>query len=91
MVGQQMQLAGLEAVLAFTFIKDVGLEFVTRTRRLVPGHLPVGVALLRRSIIQSQVALRLRRPALNEAVRPAPTSVTQRSSSVDCCRHGRVI
>lgn len=45
MVVQQMKLAGLEAVLTFTFIKNVGLEFVARTRRLVAGHVSVRVAL----------------------------------------------
>ena len=33
MVVQQMQLPRLEAVLTFTFIKNVGLKFVTGARR----------------------------------------------------------
>lgn len=34
-VARQMQLAGLEAVLTFAFIKNIRLEFVARTRRLL--------------------------------------------------------
>lgn len=44
MVAEQMQLSGLETVLTFAFIEDVGLKFVARTRRFVPRH----VSLLRR-------------------------------------------
>lgn len=44
MVVQQMKLSGLEAVLTFTFIKNVRLKFVTRTRRLLPRHVSARVA-----------------------------------------------
>lgn len=37
-VGQQMQLPGLEAVLTFTFVENVGLKFVAGARRLLSRH-----------------------------------------------------
>lgn len=83
MVVHQMQLAGLEAVLTFTFIKNVRLEFVTRTRRLLRRRhvllvsarealLPAG------TMVRTQPALLLRCSALNEAAHRQPTSVKHR-------------
>lgn len=37
-VSEEMQLAGLEAVLALALVEDVGLELPARTRCLLPRH-----------------------------------------------------
>lgn len=60
MVVQQMKLSGLEAVLTFTFIKNVRLKFVTRTRRLLPRHVSARVA----SLLPANNSNTVRSPAL---------------------------
>ncbi|MEQ2293570.1 hypothetical protein AMECASPLE_034868 [Ameca splendens] len=72
-----MHFPGLEAVLTFAFIKDVRLELVTGTCRLLAGHVfrqrsPPSFATESRK--QSPAVLR-RSSALNEAGFPQQASV----------------